>query len=337
MTVYGGIDLHASNSVLAVIGQDGELVFQKRYPNDLGRILAGLEPFGAELDSLVVESTFNWYWLVDGLMDAGYDVRLCHPAAARTYSGLKYADDFSDARWLAEMRRLGILPEGYICPRERRSVRDLLRRRGHLVRLRTALLASNQHLLQRNTGARVSAQAIKELDGATIGAHLSEPNQVLAMEANVAVIESLDEQITTLERVIKAQTKELAAYRYLKTVPGIGEILALTVTLETGDVHRFAAPGRYASYCRCVQAERRSNDKKKGEGNRKAGNRHLAWAFVEAANFARRYYSPVQRFYNRKRARTNGVVAIKAVAHKLARASFHVMRDEVNFDMARVF
>lgn len=337
MTVYGGIDLHASNSVLAVISQDGRLLFQKRYPNDLRRILAGLERFGAELDSLVVESTFNWYWLVDGLMDAGYDVRLCNPAKAGRYDGLKYSDDFSDARWLAEMRRLGILPEGYIYPRAGRAIRDLLRRRGHLVRQRSALLASNQQLLQRNTGARVSTNAIKRFDEAAIAAHLTEPNLALAMGANRAVIERMDEQIAGLEDVIKAHAKALPAFRDLKTVAGVGEILALTIALETGDIHRFATPGQYASYCRCVQAERRSNDKKKGEGNRKAGNKHLAWAFIEAANFARRHYQPVQRFYNRKCARTNGIVAIKAIAHKLARASFYVQRDEVAFDMAKVF
>ena len=318
MAVYGGIDLHSNNAVLALIDAEGGTLFQKRYPNALGRILEGLAPFRAELDSVVVESTYNWYWLVDGL---------------------KYADDYFDARWLAEMRRLELLPEGYIYPRAERAVRDLLRRRSrsHLVRMRTALLLSNQNLVARNTGERLRANAVKALDWETVERHLPEPNLGLAVQANVAVIEPLTEQIALLERQAKRQARRKPAFRQLKTVAGIGEILALTILLETGDIQRFARPGQYASYCRCVKSERRSNDKKKGEGHRKAGNKYLAWAFVEAAHFAVRYHAPVQRFYQRKRARTNGIVAIKAVANKLARASFYVMRDGVPFEMERAF
>lgn len=337
MAVYGGIDLHSNNSVLAVIGGQGEWLFQKRYPNELRCILEGLEPFRAELDSVVVESTYNWYWLVDGLKDAGIDVRLCNPAKAKRYDGLKYSDDFTDARWLAEMRRLGILPQGYIYPRAQRSVRDLLRRRRHLVRQRTALLLSTQNLLARNTGEQPSGNAVKGLSWESIEERLPEPNLGLGVRANVAVIERLNEQIAVLEDTAKAQVRLKPAFKQLKSVAGIGEILALTIMLETGEIQRFAMPGQYASYCRCVKSERRSNDKKKGEGHRRAGNKYLAWAFVEAAHFAVRYHRPVQRFYQRKRARSNGIVAIKAVANKLARASFYVMRDQVAFQMERAF
>jgi len=337
MAVYGGIDLHSNNSVLALISSEGKVLFQKRYPNDLQCILDALAPFRAELDSLVVESTYNWYWLVDGLMDAGYEVRLCNPAKADRYDGLKYSDDFSDARWLAEMRRLGILPEGYIYPREERMVRDVLRRRMHLVRLRTTLVLSSQNLLARNTGEQLSGNAIKALEWEAVEQYLPEPNLGLAVRANIAVVERLNEQIALLEAVTKSQVRFKPVFRALKSVPGIGEALALTILLETGDIHRFAKPGQFASYCRCVKGERRSNDKRKGEGHRKAGNRYLAWAFVEAAHFAVRHYRPVQRFYQRKRARTNGIVAIKAVANKLARASFYVMRDQVAFQMERAF
>jgi len=141
MAVYGGIDLHSNNSVLALIDAEGALLFHKRYPNEPEAIKGGLAPFADALEAVVVESTYNGYWLVDGLQDAGYAVRLCNPAKADRYDGLKYADDFTDARWLAEMLRLGILPEGYIMPRSERALRDLLRCRAHLVRQRTGLLA----------------------------------------------------------------------------------------------------------------------------------------------------------------------------------------------------
>lgn len=338
MKVYVGIDLHVNNSVVAMIGSAGELLFQKRYRNRLNEILSAFEAMDAPIDSVVVESTFNWYWLVDGLRSAGYDVRLCNPAKADRYDGLKYSDDFSDARWLAEMRRLGILPEGYIYPPAQRAVRDLLRRRAYLVRQRSALLLSTQNLMARNTGEQLSGQAIKALarDG-DADEVLADPNLAHAVQANANVIQTLDDEVAGIERQVKSECRKAPYFSQLKTVAGVGEVLALTIALETGDIHRFPQPGNYASYCRCVKSERRSNDKRKGEGNRKAGNRYLNWAFIEAAHFARRYYQPVKRFYARKASRTNGMVAINAIANKLARASFYVMRDNAPFELERAF
>ena len=121
------------------------------------------------------------------------------------------------------------------------------------------------------------------------------------------------------------------------TTSGIGEILGLTILLETGPIERFARVGNYASYCRCVGSERISNGKRKGHGNTKSGNKYLAWAYLEAANFAVRYNDKIKRYYQRKRAKTNGVVAIKAVAHKLARACYHMLREGTDFDVDRAF
>ena len=138
MEAYAGIDLHSSNSFIGVIdGQDRRL-YRKRLPNDLDTILSALAPFKKDLVGVVVESTFNWYWLVDGLMDHGYKVHLANPSAIKQYEGLKHTDDDWDSFWLAHMRRLNILPEGYIYPKEQRPVRDLLRRRLLFVKQRTA-------------------------------------------------------------------------------------------------------------------------------------------------------------------------------------------------------
>ncbi len=147
----------------------------------------------------------------------------------------------------------------------------------------------------------------------------------------------LEEQIQILEQAVKKRIRLRSTFRYLKTVHGIGEILALTIMLETGDIRRFSQVGNFASYCRCVDSRKISNGKRKGSGNRKNGNKYLAWAFVEAANFAVRYNPSVKRFYQRKKAKTKGVVAIKAVAHKLARACYYIMKDQVPFDTAKAF
>src|SRR2546428_40531 len=138
MSLYGGIDLHANNSVIVVINEQDEVLYQKRLPNDLPTILGQLTPYHTEMKGLVVESTYNWYWLVDGLMEADYRVHLANPAAIQQYNGLKYTDDHSDARWLAHLLRLGVLPEGYIYPKAERAVRDLLRKRARWKPVRSA-------------------------------------------------------------------------------------------------------------------------------------------------------------------------------------------------------
>jgi transposase len=335
--VYGGIDLHSNNSVVAVIDATGKLLYRRRLANELPRIAAALALFRDRLKGVVVESTFNWYWLVDGLMAAKYPVQLANTAAIQQYSGLKHGDDDSDAVWLAEMLRLGILPTGYIYPRAARGVRDLLRKRAHLVRQRTANILSIQNLMQRSAGAHLKGDTIKTLSAEQLGQLMPQPDVALAMGASLAVVQCLAEQIARLEKTVLGRVKLRPQFVKLKSIPGVGDILALTIMLETGEIGRFPAVGNFSSYCRCVASQRLSNGKKKGAGNVKNGNRYLAWAFIEAANFAIRYAPPVQRFYQRKTARTNSVVAIKAVAHKLARASFYILRDQVVFDVNRAF
>jgi transposase len=314
-----------------------EFVYQKRLPNDLALILMELSVYQTELQGIVVESTYNWYWLVDGLMEQGYKVHLANTAAIQQYEGLKYTDDHSDARWLAHLLRLEVLPEGYIYPRADRPVRDLLRKRSQLVRQRTPNLLSIQNLVTRNTGESLSANQIKGLDTQQVDELLPNRDLALAVKANLSVMCSADEQTEILERTVTQRAKLSPQFSFLKTVPGIGQILALTIMLETGDIRRFFSVGNFASYCRCVGSQKISNGKRKGKGNTKNGNKYLAWAFVEAAHFAIQFNSKIKSFYQRKKAKTKVVVAIKAVAHKLCRACYYILRDRVAFDVTKAF
>jgi len=337
MGLYGAIDLHSNNSVLVVLDERDQVLYEKRLPNDLGRVLEVLLPYRDQLVGVVVESTFNWYWLVDGLMAAGYRVHLANTTAIQQYKGLKYTDDAHDARWLAKMLRLGILPEGYIYPKEARAVRDLLRRRAQLVRQRTTNLLSMINQFARLTGCGVSVRRLKQLSEAQIDEWVSDPNVASALRANLAVIRVLDKEIERLEGEILRQAKIAAQFSPLLSIPGVGEILALTIMLETGDVGRFAKVGQFSSYARCVDSKRISNGKKKGEGNVKCGNPYLAWAFGEAAALAVRFNPRIKRFFERKRSKASAPLAYKAVAHKLARAAYHVMRERVPYEERRAF
>jgi transposase len=334
---YCGIDLHSNNSVVIVSDEEDRAVFQKRLPNDLRQIAEALEPYREEIVGVVIESTYNWYWLVDGLMDAGYRVHLANTTAIKKYEGLKYSGDFADAAYLAQLLRLGLLPEGYIYPREQRGARDLARKRLQLVRYRTAQILSIENTLARQTGARLSGEAVKRLTAEQVEALGFVADVTLALESNRAVSQVLQQRIEVLEQRLKERVSLRSEYRLLKTTPGIGEVLATTIMLETGTVTRFAQVGNFSSYCRCVDSRRESNGKKKGEGNAKNGNKYLAWAFVEAANFALRCCPEAKRFYERKKRKTNSIVAIKALAHKLARACYHMLREQKPFDVSRCF
>jgi transposase len=339
MPLYGGIDLHANNSVVVLMNEQDEVIYQKRLPNDLPTILEQLAPYHADIEGLVVESTYNWYWLVDGLMDADYRVHLANPAAIQQYNGLKYSDDHSDARWLGHLLRLGVLPEGYIYPKADRAVRDLLRKRAHFVRQHTANVLSVQNIRVRNTGSRFSVKRMRELTTKELKHLLPEAYQVLAITSSLAILDCLSQQITTLEKAVSKRLKHTPSYEQLLTVDGIGTILAPTIALETGQIGRFPTVGDYASYCRCVNSTKLSNGKRKGQGNVKNGNLYLGWAYMEAAQFAIRFNPQAQRFYQRKLAKStnNTVLARKSVAHKLSRACYYIMRDLVPFEATKAF
>jgi transposase len=339
MSLYGGIDLHVNNSVIVLLNEQDEVIYRKRLPNELSTILEQLAPYRTGLKGIVVESTYNWYWLVDGLMEADYRVHLANPAAIQQYNGLKYSDDHSDARWLAHLLRLAVLPEGYLYPKAERAIRDLLRKRAHLVRQHTSNVLSVQNIMARNTGARFSIKRIQALTKKELQSLLAEETQVLAVTSSLTVLDCLRQQIKMLEKTVHQRLHRTPSYEQLLTVQGIGTILAQTIALETGDIRRFPTVGNYASYCRCVDSTKLSNGKRKGTGNVKNGNPYLAWAYMEAAQFALRFQPEAQRFYQRKlaKSRNNTILARKSVAHKLSRACYYIMRDRMPFEATKAF
>ena len=337
MTLYCGIDLHSTSSHLCVIDETDRELLSKKVKNRLDVILRELEPYREELVGVVVESTFNWYWLVDGLMDADHVVHLANPAAMSPYKGLKYTDDRHDARWLAHLLRLDLLPTGYIYPKEERPVRDLLRKRGQLVRQRTASVLSLGNLWVRNTGEMLRGNDLKNLTVDQVESRMGTGELALAFESTMAVIETFDQQIARVEKAVLARGRLKEGYEILTSIPGVGQVLGLTILYETGDISRFPGVGNYTSYCRCVGSKRLSHGKKKGEGNRRNGNRYLSWAFIEGANFAVRYEPRARRFFERKQAKKNRAYGIRALASKLARASYFMMRDRTLFDPDLLF
>ena len=335
--LFAGVDLHSNNVMIGLMDETGRRVKHQKLDCQLPAIDQFLSPYKSRLKSLAVESTYNWYWLVDGLRALSYPVKLANPAQIEQYDGLKHADDKSDAYFLAELQRLNILPTGYVYDPVLRPVRDLLRRRVGLVHQRTALVLSFKSLYTRTTGQALALSRVKNMNAEEAKGLYEHPANCLIAKVQKEHIEKLDESITRIEKAVLDSARELPCYQKLLTLPGIGRILGMTITMEMGEINRFKTAGDFASYCRTVKSERRSNDKKKGDNNRKCGNRYLSWAFVEAANFSKRYDETCRRWFDRKTAKTNKVVAIKALACKLSKAAWHVVSQNADYDPARMF
>jgi transposase len=339
MKLYCGIDLHGDNGVYAIVDENNRRVYKKRLANDLELVRSELEAYKKDLVGVAVESTFNWYWLVDGLQEAGYNVKLVNPEAMEQYSGLKAADDNTDAFFIADQYRLGLLRCGYIYPKGERAVRDVLRRRMFFTGQRTAQILSFQSLYSRQTGGAISGSRIKALETDELRRLFGDRHVHMMADANIRTIEFLSKEIEQLEKSALEMCRLKPGYEKLLSVTGIGQVLGLTIMLETGEIARFPYVGDYTSYCRCVNADRSSNKKKKGENNKKCGNKYLAWAYIEAANFMIRYSAEAKRWYNRKLSRCSGmkVLAMKALAAKISKACYFIMRDQVEFDVKKIF
>ena len=332
MELYAGLDLHSRNTYIGIMDKTFNRVFKKRVPNHLEHILQTLDPFRDQIKGFVVESTYNWYWLVDGLMEAGYSsAHLANPSAIKQYEGLKHSDDQHDAFFLAQLLILGILPQGYIYSKKDRPVRHLSRKRMFLVQHKTAHILSLQSLIQRHCAMKVRANDMRHLTVKKLEELLEEKYLVLSAQANLDSINFFKQNIQRLEKAIRKKVKLKKAFHCLKTVPGIGDILALTIMLEVGDINRFNKVGNFTSYCRCAPSQRLSDGKSKGHGNRKNGNRYLSWAFTEAAQLGRRHNERFRAYYNRKVAQANTSLATKALGNKLARICYYIIKDQVPF------
>lgn len=225
MQHYCGIDLHSNNHVVVVIDEEDKRVFEKRLSNDLSLTLQALSPYQESLQGIAVESTFNGYWLVDGLQAHGYCLQLVNTAAVTQYDELKYSGGHHDAFHLAHLLRLGILPAGHIYPKEQRAIRDLLRRRLSLVRAASTQLISVQSQIWRCTEIRVKSERLRRAD--------FEPPQMdsytlQAVQAGLAVYHAMQAEIDVLEQSAHQAVKLSKEFEILQTIRGIGKILGLT-------------------------------------------------------------------------------------------------------------
>ncbi len=222
------------------------------------------------------------------------------------------------------LHRAGTAPN-LIYPKAMRQLRDLLRRRLLLVQQRTAQILSLQSMIARNTGKSLPSHRIKRLQADTLMDSLTDTVLLFSAQQHLLLLQQLQQQIADVEAFVLNHGDE-RLYALLTTIPGIGELLWLTILLETGPIERFPQVGNYSSHARCVPTDKISNGKTKGKGNKENGNRYLVMAFVKAAHYVAIWNDTIRRYYRRKCRRVPIMVAKKAVAYKLTRACYHMLK-----------
>ena len=334
MEVYCGVDLHSRRSQVCVIDREGEVLVNRRVPNRIELILELLEPYGPGLP-IAVESTFNWYWLVDALQDAGHEVHLGHPLKIAMIVKAKVKTDPVDARKLARLLRLGELPEAYIYPRETRPIRDLIRQRGKLVTWRAREYSALRLRLYRHGFLEHDRSTAKSITEEELESYFSDPRTRHLLQLERERIKLLSAQIGGLDAAIIDATKDEIGLQRLRRVPGMGLALAPVVFYESGDICRFASAKHYSSYARVVAGCAESDGTSKAPRGRKQGNAHLKSAFSQAAVHAARCDERVRRFRDRHLSHRRGKgakpIANASVAHKLAVAVYQILRHGKEF------
>src|SRR5438093_2304522 len=299
MKFYCGIDLSARDCQVCVIDEQLKVLVQQKLRNDLAKVCQLLEPYKANL-KIVIESTFNWYWLVDGLQAEGFEVVLAHTLGLYLITGAKVKTDRRDAYSLAKLLLVGAVPAAYIYPVETRPVRDLLRRRAHLVQVRAGEYGSLRRLLLRQGILSSKQQEIKTATEAELEQWFEHPLVRLHASQELQRIELYSQQIAKLEKTILGLAKTEQSYELLLQLQAAGQTIALTIIHDVGDLTRFANVNVFSSYCRVVPGIAQSgNVTGRGRGS-KQGNHYLKAAFSQAAVHAVRCYPKVRRCYERQ-------------------------------------
>ena len=331
---YCGIDLHTNKMYVCILNQDGEIVFHRNMKAEPATFLRAIKSFR---DDLVVsaECMFSWYWLADLCEDENIPFILGHALYMRAIHGGKSKNDRIDSHKIAALLKGGLMPMAYVYPRKMRATRDLMRRRNHFMRKRAELFAHIQNTAsQYNLQDPLGRIAIpKNRDG--VIERFDIPCVQRSIGANLAMIETYDMVIDELERdIIKsAKNHDPVAHALLKTIPGVGKIIALNLLYEIENIKRFPRVQDFASYCRLVKCAKESNGKRYGSSGKKIGNAHLRWAFSEAAQLFLKCNEPGKKYLQKITNKHGKGKALSILAHKLGRSVYYVLKNQKAFDL----
>jgi transposase len=335
---YCGVDLHARTMYLCILDDAGHVVFDKNLSADPDAFLQAVTPFRDDL-VVAVECLFTWYWLADLCAKEHIAFVLGHALYMKAIHGGKSKNDPLDAAKIARLLRGGNIPVAYVYPAGMRATRDLLRRRMYLVHKRAEAIAHIQ-----NTNSQYNyAPFGKKLSYAANRAELqvaerfTEPSVRRMIDIDLALIDQYDTLLGDVELYLTrtAKVDDADTFHRLRSVPGIGKILALVLLYEIHDIRRFATVGDFLSYARLVRCVHESGGKKLGSGGKKIGNAHLRWAFAEVACLFVRQSDRAKKWLQKQEKKGGKGKALGILAAKLGRAVCHLLHKKVAFDEAR--
>jgi transposase len=334
---YCGGDLHARTLFLHILDAQGTTRFERDLPASPAAFLDAVKPYR---DGLVVgvECMFAWYWLADLCEEHRIPFVLGHALAMKAIHGGKTKTDRIDAAKLAGMLRGGVFPQAYVYPKAKRATRDLLRRRAIFVRQRAQLIAHIQNTNSQYNhppfNKKLTYKGNRNID---IRDRFQDDSTKMSIEADLNMINAFDMQIQQLEThlIQHAKVDDTVTFQLLRTVPGIGPILGLTMLYEIDDIRRFPEVGNFLSYARLVSCIHESAGKVKGVGGRKIGNAHLKWAFGEAASLMLRSFVPAKAWMQRQEKKRSKVRVHAILEAKIGRAVEAIWRKQQPFDPKR--
>jgi transposase len=331
-----GIDLHAKTMYICILDREGNVLAHRNLPASPEAFLEAIAPYREGL-VVAVECIFTWYWLADLCAKEGIPFVLGHALYMKAIHGGKAKNDRLDALKIATLLRGGMLPQAYAYPAGMRATRDLLRRRLHLVRKRGQLLAHIQMTSHQYNLAPLGKRIAYPSNREGIVEHFEDRVVRKSIAVDLALLERYDALISDLELYLvrQAQQHDAQAFHRLRTIPGVGKILALTILYEIHDVHRFDRVQEFASYARLVKCAKESAGKKYGTSGAKMGNVHLKWAFSEAAVLFVRHSAQGKKLLARLEQRFGKGKALSILAHKLGRAAYFMLAREKAFDLQR--
>ena len=333
---YCGIDLHTSKMYLCILNQEGDTVLHRNIKTNPETFLRLIKPFRENI-VVCAECMFTWYWLADLCAEEDITFVLGHALYMRAIHGGKSKNDKIDSLKIASLLRGGLIPQAYVYPCKMRSTRDLMRRRNHFMRKRAELLAHIQ-----NTASQYNLQVPlgriadpKNREG--LIDRFDDPAVQMSVAANLNMIDTYDKVLAALEQDIIKSAKEHdpTSYALLKSIPGVGRIIALNLLYEIEDINRFPRVQDFASYCRLVKCAKESNGKKYGTAGKKIGNAHLRWAFSEAAQLFLKSNEPGKKYLQKITNKHGKGKALSILAHKLGRAVYFMLKNRQGFDMNR--
>jgi transposase len=335
---YCGIDLHARTMYVYVLSQDGEVLFHRNMKAAPEPFLKAIAPYREDV-VVSVECIFTWYWLADLCAQEGIPFVLGHALYMKAIHGGKAKNDKLDAHKIAVLLRGGMLPQAYVYPAAMRATRDLLRRRMHLMRKRAELLAHIQNTNSQYNLPELHKKLAYRANRAGVAERFPEPAVQKSIEVDLALIDTYDRLLTTLELdlVQTAKTHDGQTFYRLRSIPGIGKILALVLLYEIHDIHRFPRVQEFVSYCRLVTCAKESAGKRYGTSGKKIGNAYLKWAFSEAAVLFLRNNPAGKKYLARLEKKHGKGKALTVLAHKLARAVYYMLRRDTVFDLDKFF